>query len=416
MTAIVPAVPEPRSDASRAASGAVVLTGLQVLSRAAAIGFVLVASRIIVPDQWSVYAVVAGLVAFAGFIADFGSTTVLTRLVSRDGSESQDLLAETLLASVVVGAVGYLAVLAFVSIGPYSHEVVIAMAIAGLAIPVDAALTSIQSALDGHGLSARRAAATFVRVMVITVGGTVAVLVTQDITVAVVALVLGPIAGLFLAVRAARRHKVWNGALQPHLGRSIELFRAALPYALLGGIGAVVARLDFVVLSLWAHPSTTAEYDLALRALEAVVALGAVGGAPALYILSKRLGAGDHDGVQRAFGHTVRIAYLLGIPASIAIAALHQPIVDLVLGPEYRGVGPLLGILAAAAWLLILSLVQGALILAEGRTTRVRSKPHSSSSSSRQGSISHSSACTAPPVLRGRASARRSRRASCSTS
>ena len=61
MTAIVPAVPEPRSDREYAPHLArVALTGLQVLSRAAAIGFVLVASRIIVPDQWSVYAVVAG--------------------------------------------------------------------------------------------------------------------------------------------------------------------------------------------------------------------------------------------------------------------------------------------------------------------------------------------------------------------
>jgi O-antigen/teichoic acid export membrane protein len=361
---------EAPSDASRAASGAVALTALQLIGRAAAIGFVLVATRLVVPDQWSVYAVVAGLVAFAGFVADFGSTTVLTRIVSRDASASHDLLAQTLLASVVVGLLGYGAVFIFVCIGPYSGDVVVAMAVAGLAVPIDAALTSILSALDGHGLTSRRTTASFARVLVITVGGAVAVFATHEVGLAVVALVAGPLVGLVIAVRAARRHHVWTGALHPRLHRSIALFRSALPYALLGGIGAVVARLDFVILSLSARPATTAEYDLALRALEAVVALGAVGGAPALYILSRRMGAGDRDGVRRAYAHAARIAYLLGLPVSVAIVVLHQPIVDLVLGSEYTNVGPMLGILACSAWLAILSTVQGAMILAEGCTTR----------------------------------------------
>ena len=357
-------------DSSRAAAGTVALTGLQVVSRAAAIGFVVVATRIVTPDEWSVFAVVAGLVVFAGFIADFGSTTVLTRIISRDPSSSHDLLAQTLAASVLVGVLGYVAVFVFVCVGPYSRDVVLAMAVAGLAIPIDAALTSILSALDGHGLTSRRAIVSFARVIVITGGGTLAILVTHEVGLAIVALVAGPAVGLVLTVRATRRHHVWTGALRPHLRSSVDLFRAALPYALLGGIGAVVARLDFVVLSLWARPATTAEYDLALRALEAVVALGAVGGAPALYILSRRLGAGDRDGVRRAYGHAARIAYLVGIPVSVAIAALHQPIVDLVLGPEFSGVGPLLGILAVSAWLSILATAQSALILAEGCTTR----------------------------------------------
>jgi O-antigen/teichoic acid export membrane protein len=82
------------------------------------------------------------------------------------------------------------------------------------------------------------------------------------------------------------------------------------------------------------------------------------------------MGAGDHDGVRRAYSHAARIAYLLGLPVSVAIVTLHQPIVDLVLGPEYTNVGPMLGILACSAWLAILSTVQGAMILAEGCTTR----------------------------------------------
>ena len=139
-------------EASRAAAGTTSLGVMQLLGRGLTLLFVVAATRIVSPSEWGGYATVAGLVTFAGFVADFGSTTVITRLVSRDPSSSDELLSQTMVASVVVGLVGYAAVVVAVAIGPYPHRLVLGALLGGLAIPADAALTSISAVLDGHGL------------------------------------------------------------------------------------------------------------------------------------------------------------------------------------------------------------------------------------------------------------------------
>jgi O-antigen/teichoic acid export membrane protein len=353
-------------DASRAAAGTVGLAALQTVGRALGLLFVLVVTRHVVPEQFGRYSIVAGLVVFAGFLADFGSTTVITRLVSRDPESSETLLAETLLASVVVGLVAYGVVVGYLAVGPYPSALVRLGLIGALAIPADAALTSMLAAMDGHGLIARRAVVSFVRVAIVAGGGAVAVVASGSITPAIAMIAVGPMAGCVLAAVFTRRFRVWSLSLHPHLGRSVALFRTALPYAVLGGIGAMVARLDLLVLSWFASSAEVARYDLPLRAIEAGTALGAVVGTPALYILSRRLGVGDHAGACRAYRHAVRVAFLIGIPLSAILIGLHRPLTRLAFGPHYVDAGPLLAILAASVWLTVLAWVQGSVVLASG--------------------------------------------------
>lgn len=356
------------TDASRAAAGTVALAVLQTVGRCLALLFVLVATRMVAPSQFGRYSIIAGLVAFAGFIADFGSTTVITRVVSRDPESSDELLSQTLVASVVVGIAAYASVIAYLAIAPYSSSLMVAGLIGGLAIPFDAALTSMLAALDGHGLITRRAVVTFVRLAIVTAGGAIAVLATGKIEPAIAAMAAGPMVGCVLAAVLTRRYRVWSLALRPHFGRSLALFRMALPYALLGGIGAVVARLDLLVLSLFVRTGEVAQYDLALRAIEASTALGMVIGGPALYIMSRRLGSDDVDGAQRAYAHAIRVAYIVGIPASCVLVALHEPITRLAFGSSYEGSAVLLAILGASVWLAVLGWVQGAVVAAGGST------------------------------------------------
>lgn len=353
-------------EANRAVAGTIALGVLQTLGRVLALVFVLVATRVLAPDQFGRYSIVAGLVAFAGFVADFGSTTVITRVVSREPESSDGWLSETLVASVVVGCTAYGAILAYVWLGPYPSGLLLAAAVGGFAVPGDAALTSMLAALDGHGLISRRALVTFVRLAVMTVGGGLGVLVTRTVAPAMIALALGPLCGLVLALVFIRRHRVWTLRLHPSWSRSMELFRTALPYALMGGIGAVVARLDLLVLSLLSSTGEVARYDLAVRATEAVTSLGLVIGAPALFFLSKRLGQGDHDGVARAYAHAVRVTYLVGIPASCVFVALSGPIARIAFGPRYASVGPLVAILGVGVWMAILGGLQSAVVLAGG--------------------------------------------------
>jgi O-antigen/teichoic acid export membrane protein len=369
MTTTAPPVPA-SPEASRAAAGTAALAALQTLGRVLALLFVVIATREVLPAQFGRYSIVAGLVAFAGFIADFGSTTVITRVVSRDPTSSDDLIGQTLLASVVVGFVAYVAVVGYVAIGPYPHDLTVDALIGGLAIPVDAALTSILAALDGHGLITRRAVVTFVRLAVVAGAGALAIVLTGEIRPAIAAIALGPLVGLVLGAVFARKHSVWRLALRPRWARSVALFKVAVPYAMLGGIGAIVARLDLLVLSWLASTGHVAQYDLALRGIEAATGLGTVIGGPALFILSKRLGSHDVDGARRAYAHAVRVAYLIGIPMSVVLVALHVPLTRVVFGPQYAASAPLLAVLGLSVWLAVLGWAQGAVVLAGGSTAR----------------------------------------------
>src|SRR5690606_1059640 len=122
------------------------------------------------------------------------------------------------------------------------------------------------------------------RVAIVAGGGALAVVLTGEIGPAVAMLAAGPIVACGLAMWASRRSRVWSLALRPHWGRSVSLFRSAVPYAILGGIGAMVARLDLLMLSWLSSTGEVARYDLPLRAVEAAASFGLVIGAPALFI------------------------------------------------------------------------------------------------------------------------------------
>jgi O-antigen/teichoic acid export membrane protein len=358
------------SDAASAVAGTAALGVLQGTGRALALVFVAAATRVVAPEQFGQYAIVAGLVTLGGFVADFGSTTVITRAVSREPHSSESLLANTIVASVGVGLLAYVAVVLYIVVGPYPQSLVTLVAIGALAIPADAAFTSVCGALDGHGLISRRAIASFVRVALMAGAGAIAIVVSGSIRPAIVLIALGPVGGLLVALWLARRHGVWSLRIRPNLRRSAELFRLAAPFALLGGIGALVARLDLLILSAIRPPASVARYDIALRAAESAAALAAVVGGPALFILSRRLGRADIEGARSAYREAVRFSYSAGIPIAVALAALARPLTNVVLGPEYHDVAPLIVLLAPWLVLSVLGAAQGAVVLAHGKLAR----------------------------------------------
>ena len=268
---------------------------LQTVGRCLALLFVLVATRVVAPSQFGRYSIVAGLVAFAGFIADFGSTTVITRMVSREPKSSDELLSQTLVASVVVGLVAYWSVIVYLAIGPYSSSLLVAGLIGGLAIPLKrradvdarrtrwprphrtatAIVTFVRLASSGRRRNRRSGDG-------------------QD-RAAISAMAVGPMVGCVLAAILTRHYRVEPGGSaltsvvhSPSSGwrRPTRCSGASGQWLAPGPAGAVVVR----------GSGEVAQYDLALRAIEASTALGMVIGGPALYIMSGRLGSADIDG------------------------------------------------------------------------------------------------------------------------
>jgi len=345
-----------------AARGGLTLLVTQSLSRLVGLGFVVVATHRISPSGFGRYSTVAAVVLFTNFLADFGTSPAVTRLSSRTRDEADALLSGTLGISLVFGLAAYGVAVLFALVA-YSGTTVVDVAIGGLAIPAASVLSSVLGALDGEGLIARRAAVTALQAVVVA-AGVVPLLAGTGIRGPIWALAAAPYVALAVAAVVARRAGVWRSGLHFDAARTRLLLRTALPLALSGGLTALTMRFDVVLISVLRPPRQTATYDLALRLIEATTYLGTAVCAPLLFILSRRWGEGDHEGVARAYQEAARALYLLGLPLSVGLALLARPVVSAALGPGFEGVATPLATMGAAQWLTFVIGMQGALVMA----------------------------------------------------
>jgi len=356
-------------DARAATRGSLALTVLQTAGRLLAVAFVLVATRQLVPSEFGRYSTASAYVVLGGFLADFGTTMVIVRRVSRDAVSSDALLTATLPACLALGVASMLVVAAVALAAGYPSATRTDVLIAALALPASACVTSLLGAFDGRGLIARRAVLTFLQLAVIALGGIVGVLVA-GVRGAVIALPAAPMLTLLVAALVARRSGVWSTRLRGDVQASWSLLRDALPFGLLGGIAALELRFDVVLLSIVGSAAATARYDLAVRALEALAYVGTVVASPALFILSRRLGQGDRDGAQRALNEAARFLLVLGVLVSALVVGLHEPLTVLAFGPRYAGAAVPMAITGGQLWLAFLAGLQTAAILAGERVWR----------------------------------------------
>ncbi|MDQ6946803.1 MAG: oligosaccharide flippase family protein [Actinomycetota bacterium] len=349
-------------DVRAAAQGGASLLILQAVSRLFGLLFVVVATRQLRPEEFGRYSTVAALVLFGCFMGDFGTGSAITRLVSRSPYAADDLLSSTMLGSLALGFACYAAVLGFALVS-YSSTSLGDAAIGGLAIPPASMLSSVMGALDGRGLIARRASISALQTLTLAAGA-VPLLLGTGVRGALVLMAIAPLLCLILAGITARRAGVWSSQLRLDTGRTLDLLRAAAPYAATAGLAALTMRFDVVLLSLVGSAPDTARYDLALRLLESGTYLSTALTAPLLFLLSRRLGAGDRDGARRAYGEAIRLLYLLGLPLSLGLMLLSRPIVSIALGSAFAGAARPFAIMGAAQWLTWLAFVQSALIMA----------------------------------------------------
>lgn len=349
-------------DARSAAKGGASLLLLQSLGRIVGLLFVIVATRHLSPAEFGRYSTVAAVVLFGNFLGDFGTSSAITRMISRAPSQADEIISRTLLGSFLLGVLAYGGTVAFAAVS-YPSASVTDMAIGALAIPTAAMLSSLLGALDGNGLIARRAAISALQTLTVAAGA-VPVLAGFGVRGALMAMAAAPLVCVLLAGASARRAGIWVSPLRIDVGCTLGLLRSAAPYAATGGLAALTMRFDVVLLSLLHSAAETARYDLALRLVEAGTYLSTAFTAPLLFLLSRRLGRGDRDGAGRAFAEAVRLVYLLGLPASIGLALLARPIVSVTLGPNFADAAVPLAVMGAAQWLTWLVSTQSALIMA----------------------------------------------------
>ena len=345
-----------------AARGSAALAVVHVSGRLTSLLFIFVAARAFEPAEFSRISIVAATVVIGGLFADFGTSPVIVREVSRSPAGSGRLLATAVPVSVALGLIAYVLAVGFAAL-TYSDTTAIDVAVGGLAIPMTSVSSTIMATLDGRGLIARRSLLTFSQVAVANTAGLAAVVATSDIRWVIAALPAGPAAALVLGTIVARQTRPATDTDAPRI--SVRPFlRMALPLALLNLISAVSLRFDVVLLSLLSTPSEVAIYDISLRTIEGLLALNTVITGPALYLLSSRLGRGDRAGASRAFTQVCRVAYVGGLLVGAGIVGLHGQLAPWLFGSAFADAGVTLAILGSHVWVALIGYAQGALLVA----------------------------------------------------
>ena len=153
--------------------GSLAFTVLQTSGRLLPLGSSSWPVLALAPSEFGRYSTASAFVVIGGLLADFGTTTVIVRRVSRDPDGSDTLLTRTFLACLGLGVASALAVAAVAVLAGYPAATRTDVLLAALALPTSACLTSVLGALDGRGLIARSLPHLVVPGAVMALGGAV---------------------------------------------------------------------------------------------------------------------------------------------------------------------------------------------------------------------------------------------------
>ena len=363
--------PARSSEAHRAGRGAVASAILQTSGRVFGFAFLLVATRVLDPQELGRYSTAAGLFIFFGFIADFGTSLAVLRAVSAKSGAAHELLRGTLGLSLVLGVAAAAMAIAFGVVVGYPADTMRLVVVAALALPLSALLTTVLAVLDGLGEIDRRAVLTLVQSAIVAGGGALALLLGLGAMGATACLILGPAIVLPVALWLARRVSNWDGRIGHDRGATSQLFRASIPFAVLGALAAITTRADLVVVSVLEDAAETASYDVAVRSVEALSFLGAAIAGPTLYLLTRRLERGDGAAAQGALDVGLRLSYAIGLLMAAGVCAFSQPIVEILFGAEFDEAVGILCVLAVSLAASIAVSMLGTAVLAAGLAKQV---------------------------------------------
>ena len=369
MSAHAPEVPVPteRADPARlslthrvAASAVTLLTQFGATTVVSAVATIAI-TRLLGPSGYGVYGTALATAAVLGSTADLGFTTML----SRDMAHDQSATYRPMLRSAYQVAGAWSMVLALVMVA-------LAFA-ASISSPRGLALLVLAPSMAFNGLNPASAlflvtyqTKRLMRINVLTILGQAVAATT------VAAAHLGPVAvtatvsassiinGIVIAVVAQRMLPPGQG----RFGRR-ELLRRSAPLGALAILTRTYGMIDLVLLGWFVAGPRLGDYAAAAKLLAVMGGVAGTvmaGSLPGLATIAR--GGGDGTQLSARIWHWLMVS---AIPAFVGLALLAPPIIELTIGPRYRGAVPLLRILAIFGVLSVLTNLAGNVLVAVQR-------------------------------------------------
>ncbi len=304
---------------------------------------------------YAVMAREAGIAAFGDFttaaslailmmVAAFGMDYRITRLIARGEDGLGAAFWSAIVLKLALGLVLLGALVGVAILGPYSDRVVLATLLLGLAILAELAMLTPHAVFRGLERLAPVAVALLIYRGLLSVVGVVLLLTGASITaVAGGWLACSLLALAYSAARLVREdlHVPWSVSLRSL--REVGLDSFALGLA--GVLGAVLARVDIVLIGLLRDSEAVALYGAAYRLTESAQFLTtalALSSFPALARLSRT----SVPSVADATGFAIKIVLLVTLPLGLAFVLWAEPLMNAFYGSAFSSGDTTLRLLA----------------------------------------------------------------------
>jgi O-antigen/teichoic acid export membrane protein len=313
-------------------------------------------------DGFGEYAIVLALAPILLVFADLGIQTLLARELVQTPDRRAELAATLLWFRLAASGIVVLACLALVPFLPYDHEVRVGLLIACAGV----SLLSIGSfATPFFQVS--------LRLDLVALMDCVTAVLSVSLVAAVTVLDLGFYALVGASTLVGLVNVVLAGVLmrafwRPSLRFSRELARRLVvdgfPLAAVIVLGLLHFKLDAVLLSLLRSPEEVGVYTVAYRFLEQSLVLPGVFMAAVFPLLAVAVrGGGAPEVIRKAFSFLL----LIGVPLSLALVVLADPLVALAAGDGFAAATVPLRILAPAVVFTFVNVVFASVLIALNR-------------------------------------------------
>jgi O-antigen/teichoic acid export membrane protein len=331
-------------------------------SKIASVALFVVMARELGDAAFGIFTFALMFVTILTSLARFGQDAVLVREVARDHTLLDRYFANTVAVkvalSVPVAALG----VALLLVTDASHQTLAVAGLLGAAVTletVSATAFAVYQAFE----ELRWMAVVLIFQRFVTAAVGIGVLLGGGDVVAVAAVYLGAavVAGLLaFAIQFSR-----VAAPQTHVTPSSwgSLMRAAFPLGLAGVFGAILFRVDTVILAAFEPVEVVGDYGAAYRLFEATLFLGWAVGA-AVYPVFSRLEAGK---VRSTLERSLLLSLALVAPFAAGAAVASESVIKLLFGEEFSEGASALRLLAPAILLFPVGYVAGLQLVANGR-------------------------------------------------
>lgn len=304
-----------------------------VASRVVKAAIIIYAARLLGTEDYGIFSYALSLAALFSLLADVGMTAILTREVSK----SPELLEKNLSAAFVVKLIFISISMILVGVvGPMLSTIKAAAPLLPLA-----ALLIAFDALREFGFSVTRAkekmeveaGINIVTGVGITVLGFVALFISRTAYSLMIGYITGSGLGFILAFLLLSKHlrHFWNSF---SLDLAKNILKEALPFALLGLLGALTVNTDTLMIGWLKGASDVGLYSAALRIVLLIYLIPTLLAAATFPLLSK-LARRDDARVRSIMEKIIPMSLLMAMPIALGGAILAQPIIHLLFGPLY---------------------------------------------------------------------------------